>query len=130
MENKVVLLDTSILIEYYRKKDKSKTTLFSLAKTYPEFVVSTVTHFEIYKGASPDKIDFWNSFFSAIRILPFNAEISAEAVNIDSDLKKKRKQIAIADLFIAATATFHNVPIATLNTKHFERIDKLEVLTK
>jgi hypothetical protein len=28
MENEVVLLDTSILIEYYRKKDKSKSTLF------------------------------------------------------------------------------------------------------
>jgi tRNA(fMet)-specific endonuclease VapC len=127
MENKVVLLDTSILIEYYRKKDKSKSTLFNLSNTYPEFAVSAVTHFEIYKGTSTDKLNFWNSFFSTISILPFTAEISAEAVNIDAGLKKKRKQIAIADLFIAATA-FHNLPLATLNKKHFERIDKLEVL--
>jgi tRNA(fMet)-specific endonuclease VapC len=62
MENKVVLLDTSILIEYYRKKDKSKSTLFNLSNTYPEFAVSAVTHFEIYKGTSADKLNFWNSF--------------------------------------------------------------------
>jgi tRNA(fMet)-specific endonuclease VapC len=66
--------------------------------------------------------------FSTISILPFTAEISAEAVNIDASLKKKRKQIAIADLFIAATASFHGIPLATLNKKHFERIDDLEVL--
>ncbi|MFI5162927.1 MAG: type II toxin-antitoxin system VapC family toxin [Sphingobacteriales bacterium] len=128
MENKVVLLDTSILIEYYRKKDKTKSTLFHLAKTYSAFAVSAVTHFEIYTGNPADKLDFWNSFFSTISILPFNAEISIEAANIDTALKKARKQIAIADLFIAATASFHNLPLATLNKKHFERIGKLEVL--
>lgn len=130
MENKVVLLDTSVLIEYYRKKDKSKAILFNLSKTYPEFVISAVTYFEIYTGASPDQLEFWNSFFSQISVLPFSAEVSAEAVKIDAALKKKRKQIAIADLFIAATALFHNLPVATLNQKHFERIDNLEVLAK
>jgi len=63
-----------------------------------------------------------------VTILPFNAEVSIKAANIDAALKKKRKQIAIPDLFIAATAIFHNVPLATLNKKHFERIDELEVL--
>jgi tRNA(fMet)-specific endonuclease VapC len=128
MESEVVLLDTSILIEYYRKKDKTKSTLFSLTKTHPIFAVSAVSHFEIYTGTPADQLDFWNNFFADVTILPFNAEISIEAANIDAALKKKRKQIAIPDLFIAATAIFHNVPLATLNKKHFERIDELEVL--
>jgi tRNA(fMet)-specific endonuclease VapC len=61
-------------------------------------------------------------------VLPFNAEISIEAANIDSDLKRKRKQIAVPDLFISATAIYHNLPLATLNKKHFERIDKLQLI--
>ncbi|WP_205569540.1 type II toxin-antitoxin system VapC family toxin [Arachidicoccus soli] len=47
---------------------------------------------------------------------------------INATLKKKRKQIDIADLFIAATAVIHNLSIATLNKKHFERIDELLVI--
>lgn len=128
MENKVILLDTSILIEYYRKKNKTKSTLFQLSKTYSSFVISAVSHFEIYSGANPDQLDFWDNFFQQITILPFTAEVSTLAVKIDEALKKKRKQIAIPDLFIAATAIAHNVPIATLNKKHFERVDNLNLL--
>jgi tRNA(fMet)-specific endonuclease VapC len=91
------------------------------------FAVSAVTHFEIYTGTSNDQLNFWNDFFKEITVLPFNAEISIEAANIDSDLKRKRKQIAIPDLFISATAIHHNLPLATLNKKHFERIDKLQL---
>ncbi|GAA4461482.1 hypothetical protein GCM10023189_37000 [Nibrella saemangeumensis] len=50
------------------------------------------------------------------------------AVHINGLLKKKRKQIDLADLFIAATAVAHNLPIATLNKKHFERIDILQLV--
>jgi len=50
------------------------------------------------------------------------------SVTINSALKKKRKQIDIADLFIAATAVAHNLPLATLNEKHFNRIDILNIV--
>ncbi|MEO6633670.1 MAG: type II toxin-antitoxin system VapC family toxin [Mucilaginibacter sp.] len=128
MAGGLILLDTSILIEYYRKKDKSKSSLFLLSQSYPAFAVSAVTHFEIYAGATIDQLSFWNSFFNDIIILPFTSEISVSAVNIDSELKRKSKQIAIPDLFISATARHHNLAIATLNRKHFERIDNLVVL--
>jgi len=36
--------------------------------------------------------------------------------------------IDLADLLIGATALTHNIPISTLNIKHFERIKKLELL--
>lgn len=36
--------------------------------------------------------------------------------------------IDIADLFIGATALTHNLPIATLNIKHFNRIKGLEII--
>jgi tRNA(fMet)-specific endonuclease VapC len=64
----------------------------------------------------------------AITIIPFD-EISVDtAVTINSALKKKRKQIDLADLFIAATAVAHGLSIATLNKKHFDRIDTLTIV--
>ena len=127
MESNIILLDTSILIDYYRKKDKSKTLLFHLAQTWPLFAVSAVTHFEIYIGALNEQKDFWDRFFLEVTILPFNAETSALAVSIDKELKKERKQIAIPDLFIAATALSNNLPCATLNRRHFSRIKNLQL---
>jgi tRNA(fMet)-specific endonuclease VapC len=125
MENEVVLLDTSILIEYYRKKDKSKSVLFGLLQAPTIFAVSAVIHFEIYTGSNTEQSDFWNEFFQKITVLPFNAEISTEAANIDAALKKKRKQIAIPDLFIAATAIHHNIPLVTLNKNILKGLTKL-----
>jgi predicted nucleic acid-binding protein len=42
--------------------------------------------------------------------------------------KRKRKQIDLADLFIAATAVSHQLLFATLNRKHFDRIDELIII--
>jgi len=50
MANTLVLLDTSILIDYFRKKDKAKTRLYELSDLYDGFVISAITEFEIYSG--------------------------------------------------------------------------------
>ncbi|MER3472414.1 MAG: PIN domain-containing protein, partial [Chitinophagaceae bacterium] len=69
-----------------------------------------------------------NSIFRAITVIPFDETSANTAVTINNDLKKKRKQIDIADLFIAATAVAHNLELVTLNKKHFERIETLKIL--
>jgi tRNA(fMet)-specific endonuclease VapC len=45
---------------------------------------------------------------STISIISFNEACVETAVNINAVLKKKRKQIDIADLFIAATAVTYD----------------------
>jgi predicted nucleic acid-binding protein len=50
------------------------------------------------------------------------------AVDLNRSLKKKPKQIEMADLFNAATAIDNKLPLATLNIKHFDRIDGLELV--
>lgn len=129
MAKKIILIDTSILIDLFRKTDKSNSILINLVKEGYEFCISAVTEFEIYTGATtPIQIDFWSNFLSKTEVLAFDKEIAQIAVNINNELKKKRKQIAIPDLFIAATAISKRLPIATLNKKHFERIDSLDLL--
>lgn len=125
MADKIVLVDTSILIDYYRKSDKTKSVWLYLVQQGYSFAISVITKYEIYAGATPNQLSFWDSVLQAITIIPFD-EISVDtAVTINSTLKRKRKQIDLADLFIAATAITYNLPVATLNEKHFERIDSL-----
>lgn len=128
MENKLILIDTSILIEFFRKTDKANSTLLSLVKQGFSFKISAITVYEIYVGANPSQTDFWNEFLEKIEVLPLTYTVAKTAVKINAELKKNRNQIDIADLFIASTAISNNLAVATLNTKHFERIEDLTIL--
>ena len=128
MADKIILVDTSILIDYYRKTDKEKSAWIALVRQGYSFAISAVTKYEIYSGATQNQLTFWDTVLEAITIIALD-EVSVDtAVIINSALKKKRKQIDLADLFIAATAVAHGVSLATLNRKHFDRIDTLNIV--
>jgi tRNA(fMet)-specific endonuclease VapC len=127
-KNYIVCLDTSVLIDYYRKKDKSKSLFYKLTKGYSLFAVSSITEYEIYSGSNPEQDKFWDDFFKLVLVLPFDSEVNKIAVKLSRTLKAKSKSIEIPDLFIGATALKHNLKLATLNKKHFERIENLELI--
>ncbi|MPR35504.1 type II toxin-antitoxin system VapC family toxin [Salmonirosea aquatica] len=128
MAEQVILLDTSILIDYYRKSDKANSTWVALVRQGYKFAISTVTKYEIYTGATQSQLAFWNDVLLAITVIPFDENCVDTAVIINAVLKRKRKQIDIADLFIAATAVSHSMSFATLNKKHFERVNELRLV--
>lgn len=128
MADKIVLVGTSILIDYYRKNDKEKSVWINLVRQGYLFAVSAVTRYEIYAGATPNQLAFWDNVFGAITVMPLDELSVNTAVTINSVLRRKRKQIDLADLFIAATTVAHNLPLVTLNRKHFDRIDALKMI--
>jgi len=130
MENTVICLDTSVLIDYYRKKEKSKSLFFQLTEKYSAFAVSAVTEYELYLGNSQEQNMFWDEFFSQITVLPFDTKAAKQAVAIYKQLKQQNQLIDIPDIMIAGTAMQNNAPLATLNRKHFERINGLEIITE
>ncbi|MDA3879448.1 MAG: type II toxin-antitoxin system VapC family toxin [Prolixibacteraceae bacterium] len=124
----MILLDSSILIELFRKNDKEKTLFYSLAKTNNILCISTITYYEIGIGNRKSHVDYWEKLTENLRILPFDRECSENAIAIYLDLLKSNKMIDLADILIGATALSHNIPIATLNDKHFNRIKGLEII--
>jgi len=129
MENKIILLDTSVLIDNFRKKHKEKSLLVYLTNEYNKFCISSVTEYEIYIGSTGIQLPYWENVLQEINVISFDRNAAHFAVLIQNQLKIIRKTIDIADLFIAATALSNNLPIATLNRKHFDLIDNLEVIT-
>jgi tRNA(fMet)-specific endonuclease VapC len=73
-------------------------------------------------------LDYWQQFLEKIDVIPLDQSAIKVAVEINKTLKTKRKQIDLADLFIAAIAVSNNIPLGTLNTKHFERVDNLQLV--
>ena len=89
MENTLICLDTSVLIDYYRKKDKSKSLFFRLTEQFSLFAVSAVTEYELYLGNSEEQNIFWDEFFTQITVLPFDTKAARNAANIYKQLKAK-----------------------------------------
>jgi tRNA(fMet)-specific endonuclease VapC len=124
----MILLDSSILIELFRKKDKSKTLFYKLAQTNDDLCISSITHYEIGIGNRKLHTEYWESLCENLRVIPFDKASSDSAVTIYLELLKANKMIDLADILIGATAVSHSIPIATLNVKHFDRIAGLEII--
>ena len=92
------------------------------------FAVSTITKFEIYAGAKSEQCEFWERVFQHVAVLSVDESTVDVAVKVNNALKQKSKQIDIADLLIASTAISNGLRIATLNRKHFERIEGLQIV--
>ena len=122
-----ILLDTSIIIDFLRRKDKAKTRLFFLSRSDYPLYISIITHTELYAGKS-----IWESqkaqeeleaLFSGIDILPLETSISKKAGEL-----KAQFDLNLLDAIIAATAITHSLSLATLNLKDFRKVKSVRLL--
>lgn len=116
-----LLLDSSVIVDFLRVKDKNSTILQRLADKNYQLYISIITHTELYAGKRT-----WEStaagkelelVLSGLEILNLDTTISKNAGKIRSEYN-----LEIADAIIAATAIFHKLDLATLNIKHFAKV--------
>ncbi len=130
MADKKLIVDSTILIDYFRKTDKGNSRLVSHFKTYGQLYISTVTEFEVINGSTPAHLQFWNKMLTRFTVLEFDSKAARQAAEIVRQLKIKLKSTDKPDLFIAATAVVHGLTLDTANKKHFIDIDGLTLLTE
>lgn len=127
MENTGMVIDTSVFIEFLRAKDKTETILFRIPEK-TELYISSVTLYELLMGAvTPEKNNDIKILTEDIPVLSFNEEVAQKASEIYHHLRKANKIIEFRDLFIASTALVADLPVKTLNKKHFGRIPDLTI---
>ena len=62
-----------------------------------------------------------------MEIQPLTTEIAQLSGEIYKDLKAKNQHIEFRDIFIGATAIMRNIPLLTLNEKHFTGIKGIKI---
>ena len=123
-----MVIDTNIFIEHLRAKEKFTTKLVQLLDDGNKFFISAVSVYELYTGATTfENENRIRLLIEDIPVLTFTHDIAFRAAQIYRQLKAKNKLIEFRDIFIAATCIVHHLPIATLNRKHFERIERLKI---
>jgi len=123
-----ILIDSSLFIEHMRAKDKKNTFLADILRRGSMLFISTVIEYEVELGMPPLHLGQWNTIRRRLKILPFESSNALTACEVKLELKAKGKQIDLADLFIAATAIVSGLPLATLNSKHFDNISGLKLI--
>ena len=123
-----MVADTGIFIEHLRAKDKLSTTLYKIAENI-DIYISAVTVYELYMGATTkDKEKDVRNITENFTVLPFTDNVAQKAAELYHKLRLSNQMVEFRDIFIAATCIVHELPIVTLNKKHFKRIDGLKIL--
>ena len=125
-----VLVDTSMLIDYLRCKEKNKTPfyrIFSQSKYHP--VISLITVTELWAGQSlKDKktLRVVEELVKKCKIIYLNLKTSKQAGEI---LRQTNYQVSFQDAQIAALALENQLPLFTLDTQDFQKIKGLKFLS-
>lgn len=122
MVNVDLLLDTSVLIKIWRGD----------AELYREILafqcgVDTVVLLEFLQGVNRRQKSKADEFVAAFEFVPFTADISYRAVELIREYSHS-KGLRMPDALIAATSLELNIPLLTLNIKHFDFIKGIELI--
>ena len=126
-----LVLDTDITI-YFLKGHEA--VVNQMAKTKPEFIHSSIiTHSELLFGAYHSKMISKNlkrvtELFKILPTLQYDEEASAIFAQQKSQLKKRGQLIPDMDLMIASICIANDMTLVTNNSKHFIRINDLDVV--
>jgi len=93
------------------------------ARLYVSFAIAG----ELACGTSLSERGRWERFLAPFHILESSADVAWEYGNAYRHLQKNGILIAANDLWIAATALAHGMPLVTRNTSHFARVPGLDV---
>lgn len=121
-----ILLDSGILILHLRNQKRTTQLLRVLSRT-EQLAVSVVTRTEILAGSTTQNRFETRRFLGRFSGLPVTAAIADRAGDISSTLRQNGLTVEVPNAIIAATAILHNVPLLTLNRKHFEIIPGLRL---
>ena len=126
---KKVLVDTNIIIDFLRRKDKNNSSfyqVFSQEKYKPVVSLTTIT--ELWAGKSTEKkenLKFIEKLIENCEVLLPSLKTAKLAGKI---LLQTNYQISFQDAQITALALENKIPILTLNKKDFEKIKGIKLL--
>ena len=129
----MICLDTSFILDLFRKRDASIVKLKSLVSK--ELASTEINYFEVLFGVfkrhqfSQGELMSVQNFFNSIRVFPLDDLSSYKAAELAGELSKKGQTIETNDALIAGICLANNCEIVTKDIKHFSRIKGLKVET-
>lgn len=126
-----MILDTNFAIHVEREKRRGipgKAAAFVSGCPEETFYITFTVAGELAAGDSAKSQEVWQWLCAPYSILPWSREIAWQYGKIYKALKTRGMLIGSNDIWIAATALAHNLPLVTNNVDEFQRVKGLKVL--
>ena len=123
---RTVLVDTDILINFLRGREKARQFLFSLIND-AAISCSAITIAEIFAGMRASEVQKTRDLLDNLDVIPVTREIAEQAGRYKGSIRSH--SLELDDCVIAATAFVGKAILATGNGRHYpmEDIEKVVV---
>lgn len=116
---KTVLIDTDILIDFFKKQEKAERLISKLTSEFDP-VISILSISELCAGWNQKEASFFlPKLYRLVRVEPITLEIAEKAGLLRHEYKKKGRELGLADCLIAATALCSDAYLLTRNIKDY-----------
>ena len=126
-----MILDTSFLIDLEReqlRRSPGKATSFLRENAQRALAINFTIAGELASGLPPERQDYWKAVIGRFRFIDYSSDVGWSYGRIHQALRRQGKPIGANDLWIAATAVAHRLPVVTKNSEEFRRVEGLEVI--
>ncbi|MEK7274093.1 MAG: type II toxin-antitoxin system VapC family toxin [Candidatus Desantisbacteria bacterium] len=123
------LVETTILIDYFRRLQKAIDCLESLRNKESVILVPRIVSAELFFGCR--NIHEEREIEKFLSSYVVTTDISVEIMKKSAELKRiygKSYECGLIDMLIASTALIENAELVTLNIKHFQMIEQLSIM--
>lgn len=117
-----ILIDTDVLIEYLRANEMIVKKFTEVYKREKKLCFSPITRAEIVAGLRKGEEEITSKLFGLMECLKIDDEIGHKAGGYMKTYRSSHST-EIADALIAATAHVTDLPLWTLNKKHYPMKD-------
>lgn len=121
------LLDTSIIIQSFKRNNAVGKYLDGIEEIYVPVTVVGELYYGAYKSGTAEKhIERIEIFLSSCKLLQTDLATATAYGNIKAAQTRKGKPIPENDIWIAATAMQHKLPLYT-SDRHFNEIEGINL---
>lgn len=123
-----LILETTFLIDLERelhREEAGAAVRFLQQHEDRRLVVTPTVVGEIASGMDDGDRERWDHFLAPFRVLEIDREVCWRYSRIYRFLRDNGALIGTNDLWIAATAVAHDMPLVTRNQEHFRRVPGL-----
>lgn len=114
-----ILLDTSVLIDVLRLRNRRRELLLELVQTGHTLGTSAINVAELYAGMRPWEEQYTDDLVATLECYELSKTTGRIAGTLKGQWAKKGRTLALTDTIIAAIALDHRCTLMTDNRKDF-----------
>jgi len=124
-----ICIDTGPLIAYLKGREPGATAVEEAVKQCNCFVTA-ITVYELLFGVARARKEIGeDALLGVMTTASFNETAARQAARLHDQLIRTNHDIGVKDVLIAAICLERNLPLLTLNERHFARVAGLTIFT-